>query len=267
MYLERPQDDETAKIATIVRDIVRRQAETNQPQLLIVDRNSLVDTFERQLAAAGATNVAGIDAERVLAWGDARDGEIENLLGRAGAVGSITVGNRSLTRGVNVRLQDGAREAGGLSVTQTAFSDISARVDLQTINRAARYGDPGEAHQYSSKTDAIFRRMPSKNVTETVVRYQAAHDTFEASRESSRGSEELGQAAASVRSLIEDAQARAERDIVASLGQNPLGADPRAPVHSLTSQPTTPPQRAPASGRLAAGGLAGLWVEPGGSAH
>ncbi len=108
--------------------------------------------------------MAGIDAERVLAWGNARDGEIENLLGRAGAVGSITVGNRSLTRGVNVRLQDGAREAGGLSVTQTAFSDISARVDLQTINRAARYGDPGEAHQYSAKTDAIFRRMPSKNV-------------------------------------------------------------------------------------------------------
>ncbi len=49
IVLERPQDDETAKIATIVRDIVRRQAETNQPQLLIVDRNSLVDTFERQL--------------------------------------------------------------------------------------------------------------------------------------------------------------------------------------------------------------------------
>ena len=245
VYLERPQDDETAKIAAIVRDVVQRQEETNQPQLLIVDRNSLVDTFERQLAAAGAKNVAGIDAERVLAWGDARDGEIENLLDRAGALGSITVGNRSLTRGVNVPLQSGAREAGGLSVAQTAFSDISARVDLQTINRAARYGDPGEAHQYSAKTDAILHRLPSKNVTEAVVRYQTAHDVLGPSRDSSPGPDELRQAAASVRSLIEDAQARAERDIVASLGQTPRGADPRVPAHSLTSQPTTPPQEHP----------------------
>ena len=124
--------------------------------------------------------MAGIDAERVLRETHAT-ARSENLLGRhcwQHNRGKLEPHSRCY-----VRLQDGARPG-----QRHAVSPTSARVDLQTINRAARYGDPGEAHQYSAKTDVTFTGC--RRATETVIRYHRS-GPVETARQAPRSSARL----------------------------------------------------------------------------
>ena len=63
--------DEQEKLAELVEDVLTRQRETNQPQLIIAHRNSLV----ADLAGRLGERARYVDAEKIVEWGTERDAQ------------------------------------------------------------------------------------------------------------------------------------------------------------------------------------------------
>ncbi len=84
------------------------------------------------------------------------DKEEAELIAQAGRAGAITVATNMAGRGTDIKLDDDARNAGGLHVLLTEMHGAK-RIDRQFIGRAGRQGDPGSAQIFVSLEDELVR--------------------------------------------------------------------------------------------------------------
>jgi preprotein translocase subunit SecA len=84
------------------------------------------------------------------------DKEEAELIASAGRAGAITVATNMAGRGTDIKLDDPARDSGGLHIVLTEMHSAK-RIDRQFIGRAGRQGDPGSAQVFVSLEDELVR--------------------------------------------------------------------------------------------------------------
>ena len=87
-------------------------------------------------------------------------GEAE-IIAKAGHVGSVTIATNMAGRGTDIKLGQGVRELGGLSVLGSERHE-SRRIDNQLRGRSGRQGDPGYSRFYVSVEDELMVRFGSE---------------------------------------------------------------------------------------------------------
>jgi preprotein translocase subunit SecA len=94
---------------------------------------------------------------------NARNDELEaGIIARAGEPGAITISTNMAGRGTDIRLGEGAVEAGGLYVIGTQKHE-SRRIDNQLRGRAGRQGDPGCSRFFVSLEDDLLVKYKDLN--------------------------------------------------------------------------------------------------------
>ncbi len=131
-----------------VRAVVDMHA-SGRPVLVGVRRISDAERVSELLGERGVTH-------RVLTATNHR--EEAEIIGEAGRAGAVTVATNMAGRGTDIRLDDSAREAGGLCVVAFERQD-SRRLDRQLFGRCGRQGDPGRAVAFGSLDDELIRRF------------------------------------------------------------------------------------------------------------
>lgn len=86
------------------------------------------------------------------------------IIADAGRKGSITIATNMAGRGTDIKLKDGAAEAGGLHVISTTHH-TSRRIDRQLRGRSGRLGDPGYSKFFISFEDDLMRMFTSPKIT------------------------------------------------------------------------------------------------------
>ena len=81
----------------------------------------------------------------------------------AGIHGAVTIATNMAGRGTDIKLDDEARELGGLKVIGTERHE-SRRIDNQLRGRSGRQGDPGESRFYLSLEDDLMRLFGSERL-------------------------------------------------------------------------------------------------------
>jgi preprotein translocase subunit SecA len=105
------------------------------------------------------------------------DKDEADLIGQAGHGGpdrpaSITVATNMAGRGTDIKLDDPARDAGGLHVILTEMHGAK-RIDRQFIGRSGRQGDPGSAQVFVSlEDDLVLKHTP---IMTRLLRERASH--------------------------------------------------------------------------------------------
>ena len=90
--------------------------------------------------------------------------EIEaEIVALAGQAGAVTIATNMAGRGTDIKLDDIAREAGGLKIIGTERHE-SRRIDNQLRGRSGRQGDPGESRFYISLEDDLMRLFGSEKL-------------------------------------------------------------------------------------------------------
>ncbi len=82
------------------------------------------------------------------------------IVADAGLHGSVTIATNMAGRGTDIKLDDEARELGGLKIIGTERHE-SRRIDNQLRGRSGRQGDPGESRFYLSLEDDLLRLFGS----------------------------------------------------------------------------------------------------------
>ena len=77
--------------------------------------------------------------------------------------GAVTIATNMAGRGTDIKLDDVAREAGGLKIIGTERHE-SRRIDNQLRGRSGRQGDPGESRFYISLEDDLMRLFGSERL-------------------------------------------------------------------------------------------------------
>ena len=85
------------------------------------------------------------------------------IVADAGIHGAVTIATNMAGRGTDIKLDDGAREAGGLKIIGTERHE-SRRIDNQLRGRSGRQGDPGESKFYISLEDDLMRLFGSERL-------------------------------------------------------------------------------------------------------
>lgn len=85
------------------------------------------------------------------------DREEARIIEEAGLPGAITVATNMAGRGTDIKLNDAARQAGGLHVILTEMHGAK-RIDRQFIGRAGRQGDPGSYQVFVSLEDELVTK-------------------------------------------------------------------------------------------------------------
>ena len=85
------------------------------------------------------------------------------IVAQAGQHGAVTIATNMAGRGTDIKLDDAAREAGGLKIIGTERHE-SRRIDNQLRGRAGRQGDPGESRLYISLEDDLMRLFGSERL-------------------------------------------------------------------------------------------------------
>ena len=85
------------------------------------------------------------------------------IVADAGIHGAVTIATNMAGRGTDIKLDDEAREAGGLKIIGTERHE-SRRIDNQLRGRAGRQGDPGESKFYISLEDDLMRLFGSERL-------------------------------------------------------------------------------------------------------
>ncbi|MGM0622596.1 MAG: preprotein translocase subunit SecA [Campylobacterota bacterium] len=91
------------------------------------------------------------------------------IIENAGAKGAVTVATNMAGRGVDIKIDDGVRELGGLFILGTERHE-SRRIDNQLRGRAGRQGDPGESQFYLSLEDNLLRIFGSDRIKSIMER-------------------------------------------------------------------------------------------------
>ena len=85
------------------------------------------------------------------------------IVAQAGVAGAVTIATNMAGRGTDIKLDDVAREAGGLKIIGTERHE-SRRIDNQLRGRSGRQGDPGESKFYISLEDDLMRLFGSERL-------------------------------------------------------------------------------------------------------
>ena len=85
------------------------------------------------------------------------------IVSGAGAHGAVTIATNMAGRGTDIKLDDDAKEAGGLKIIGTERHE-SRRIDNQLRGRAGRQGDPGESQFFISLEDDLMRLFGSEKL-------------------------------------------------------------------------------------------------------
>ena len=85
------------------------------------------------------------------------------IVAQAGQSGAVTIATNMAGRGTDIKLDDVAREAGGLKIIGTERHE-SRRIDNQLRGRSGRQGDPGESRFYNSLEDDLMRLFGSERL-------------------------------------------------------------------------------------------------------
>ena len=84
----------------------------------------------------------------------------------AGIHGAVTIATNMAGRGTDIKLDDKAKEAGGLKIIGTERHE-SRRIDNQLRGRSGRQGVPGECRFYISLEDDLMRLFGSESLMNT----------------------------------------------------------------------------------------------------
>ena len=85
------------------------------------------------------------------------------IVAEAGQHGAVTIATNMAGRGTDIKLDDEARQAGGLKIIGTERHE-SRRIDNQLRGRSGRQGDPGESKFYISLEDDLMRLFGSERL-------------------------------------------------------------------------------------------------------
>ena len=85
------------------------------------------------------------------------------IVADAGVHGAVTIATNMAGRGTDIKLDDVAREAGGLKIIGTERHE-SRRIDNQLRGRSGRQGDPGESQFFISLEDDLMRLFGSEKL-------------------------------------------------------------------------------------------------------
>ena len=88
------------------------------------------------------------------------------IVADAGIHGAVTIATNMAGRGTDIKLDDKAKEAGGLKIIGTERHE-SRRIDNQLRGRSGRQGDPGESRFYISLEDDLMRLFGSESLMNT----------------------------------------------------------------------------------------------------
>ena len=134
------------KFQAIADDI---EARHEQGQPILIGTTSIEDS-ER---LSGMLNRRGLQHEVLNAKHHAREAEI---IKDAGQRDAITVATNMAGRGVDIKLDEGVAQVGGLHVIGAQRHE-SRRIDDQLRGRSGRQGDPGSSQFYVSLEDDLLR--------------------------------------------------------------------------------------------------------------
>ena len=85
------------------------------------------------------------------------------IVAQAGQHGAVPIATNMAGRGTDIKLDEDAREAGGLKIIGTERHE-SRRIDNQLRGRAGRQGDPGESQFFISLEDDLMRLFGSERL-------------------------------------------------------------------------------------------------------
>ncbi|MEE1304720.1 MAG: preprotein translocase subunit SecA [Agathobacter sp.] len=85
------------------------------------------------------------------------------IVAQAGQHGAVTIATNMAGRGTDIKLDDDAKEAGGLKIIGTERHE-SRRIDNQLRGRSGRQGDPGESQFFISLEDDLMRLFGSEKL-------------------------------------------------------------------------------------------------------
>ncbi|WP_308799588.1 accessory Sec system translocase SecA2 [Agromyces silvae] len=145
------------------RSVVERITEAHAVgQPVLVGTSSVADS-ER---FATLLEHAGVTCEVLNAKHDADEAAI---IARAGMSGAVTISTQMAGRGVDIRLDDAARERGGLLVIGLGRHE-SVRLDHQLRGRSGRQGDPGTSTFFTSlEDDVVVHHIDPVEIAEVVA--------------------------------------------------------------------------------------------------
>jgi preprotein translocase subunit SecA len=154
-----------AKYDAVIEDIAERH-EAGQPVLV---GTIAVETSEflSQLLTR-----RGIKHNVLNAKQHEREAEI---IKDAGQLGAVTIATNMAGRGVDIKLGEGVREAGGLYVLGTERHE-ARRIDNQLRGRSGRQGDPGESRFYLSAQDDLVRLFAGDRIYSIIDRFKIPED-------------------------------------------------------------------------------------------
>ena len=117
-------------------------------------------TIETSELISGMLKREGIPHTVLNAKFHAQEAEI---VAQAGQHGAVTIATNMAGRGTDIKLDEDAREAGGLKIIGTERHE-SRRIDNQLRGRAGRQGDPGESQFFISLEDDLMRLFGSERL-------------------------------------------------------------------------------------------------------
>ena len=85
------------------------------------------------------------------------------IVAQAGVHDAVTIATNMAGRGTDIKLDDEARQAGGLKIIGTERHE-SRRIDNQLRGRSGRQGDPGESQFYIALEDDLMRLFGSEKL-------------------------------------------------------------------------------------------------------
>lgn len=97
------------------------------------------------------------------------------IIADGGKVGAVTLATNIAGRGVDIKLDEKARKAGGLFVIGTERHE-SRRIDNQLRGRSGRQGDPGETRFFVSLEDDIMRIFGGDQVAKIMNMFKLPDD-------------------------------------------------------------------------------------------
>ncbi len=137
-----------------VVEAVKEAHEKGQPVLVGTITIEMSEELSRMLKKEGIEH-------KVL---NAKFHELEaEIVADAGIHGSVTIATNMAGRGTDIKLDEEAKEKGGLKIIGTERHE-SRRIDNQLRGRSGRQGDPGESKFYISLEDDLMRLFGSERL-------------------------------------------------------------------------------------------------------
>jgi preprotein translocase subunit SecA len=97
------------------------------------------------------------------------------IIAEAGQRGAVTIATNMAGRGVDIKLEDGIKELGGLYVLGTERHE-ARRIDNQLRGRSGRQGDAGESRFYLSGQDDLVRLFAGDRIYNIMERFKVPDD-------------------------------------------------------------------------------------------